>query len=175
MVSVKPVRILAERLCLFKHGNGGASHKCASAAPSSECSLGKSDARNRSVIILSTYLQSLVRSIKGSTKLGPVKIGGGHSLRCWLSDLWNHTFSGCVTLLQCFLGHHGPSWTTVYMPALPFMQAALDKPSNPNFTLGREIFIKYYVSLNRILLIILTGTVGRSLHHFKPWSWSYCS
>ena len=37
----------------------------------------------------------------------------------------SESLSGCVTWLQCFLWHHGPLWTTVYMPPLSCMQAAL--------------------------------------------------
>ena len=41
----------------------------------------------------------------------------------------NQSPSGCLTWLQCFLGHHRPSWTTVYMPTLCSMQAALERSS----------------------------------------------
>ena len=34
----------------------------------------------------------------------------------------SESLSGCVTWLQCFLWHHGPLWTTVYMPPLSCMQ-----------------------------------------------------
>ena len=60
--------------------------------------------------------------------------------------------SGCLTWLQCFLGHHRPTLTTVYMPPLPCMQAALERSSNPKLTLGREYFIKQYVLLLWLLL-----------------------
>ena len=65
----------------LKRRNGCALQGGATASPCSAFSLGKSVARIRSIIILSTYLQNLESSIKGSTKLGPVKISGGHSLR----------------------------------------------------------------------------------------------
>ena len=44
----------------------------------------------------------------------------------------NHSLSGCLTWLQCFLGHHRPSWTKLYMPPLPCMQAAPQRSSSPN-------------------------------------------
>ena len=84
VVSVKAFRISVKAggtLVSLKRRNGGALQGGATASPCSAFSLGKSVARIRSVIILSTYLQSLESSIKGSTKLGPVKISGGHSLR----------------------------------------------------------------------------------------------
>ena len=68
-------------LVSLKRHDGGALQGGATASPSSAFSLGKSVALIRSFIILSTNLQSLERSIKGSTKLGPVKICCGHSLR----------------------------------------------------------------------------------------------
>ena len=63
---------------------------------------------------LSTNVQSLERSIKGSTKLGQVKIGQGCLLRYSLPDSLYCLFSGCLTYLQCIMGikdHHGQQTT----------------------------------------------------------------
>ena len=120
---------------------------------------------------MSTDVQSLELSIQGSMKLGPVKISRNHYLRCGLPKSLFQLFSCCLTQSQCFLGHQGPSWTTVYMSPLIHIRADLKKWSELDITLEREIFIKEYVLLIRLSSTIFTGAVWRILVRFQPRSW----
>ena len=93
----------------------------------------------------------------------------------WLCSCLYHVFSACLTYLICFIVHQGISWTTIYMYPLNIMQPTLEKYRSLILTPEMENFMKAYVSLNRSLLIVLTGTVGRILQHCKPSSLSCCS
>ena len=56
---------------------------------------------------LSTSMQSLEHSIKGSTKLGQVKIGQHDYVKCSIPDSLYQLLFGCLTSFQCLLGHQG--------------------------------------------------------------------
>ena len=60
------------------------------------------------------------------------------------------------------------------MSPLNSMQADLERSSDLKITLQKENFIKYFVSLIRLLSSIFTGAVGRILANFQPWSY-FCS
>lgn len=120
------------------------------------------------MILLSTYVQSLERSIQRTTKLGLVKTCGGHSLRCCICDLRNHYACGCLAYLQLFLGYQDPSWTTVLTFQHNYVQVNLERMSNSKFAFEMENFIKEYVSSKLSFAMTLSGTLGRILQHRQP-------
>ena len=70
---------------------------------------------------LSTRMQSLEHSLKGTTKLGQVKTGQGDYLKCIIPDSLSYLLSGCLTHFQWFLGHWEASWTTAHMSPQHYM------------------------------------------------------
>ena len=83
---------------------------------------------------LTTYVQSLERSVEGSTEQGQVKTGQSCFLRYSLPDYLYCLLSGCLAYLQCLIGHQGPSWATAIMS--PQCLCKLAWPSgNLNLTL----------------------------------------
>ena len=122
---------------------------------------------------LSTNVQSLERSIKGSTKLGhghcQVKIGQGYFLRYSLPDSLYCLFSDCLTYLQCIMGikdHHGQQTTCLLSNLCKLAsrhQATSNSPSRQKIPLMNKFHKSCFSVWN-----ILTGTIGRIWHPSEP-------
>ena len=78
---------------------------------------------------LTTNVQDLEHSIKGSTKSGKLKIGQGYFLRYRLPDSLYCLSSGCMTYLQCITGHQGPCLLSDLCNLAVFHQVTLTSTS----------------------------------------------